>query len=87
MRNCQDTFETCKQSFISVFSICMTVPSRTTGISNWVGGCLLQVSSVLHIYFSGIFSKEILNKYLVICSKKQRVIKKALSKSFSWGIM
>ena len=26
MRNFQDTFETRKQSFISVFSICMTVP-------------------------------------------------------------
>ena len=26
MRNFQDTFETREQSFISVFSICMTVP-------------------------------------------------------------
>ena len=26
MWNFQDTFETCKQSFISAFSICMTVP-------------------------------------------------------------
>ena len=26
MRNFQDTFETCKQSFISVFSVCMTIP-------------------------------------------------------------
>ena len=26
MRNFQDTFETCQQSFISLFSICMTVP-------------------------------------------------------------
>ena len=26
MRNFQDTFETLKQSFISAFSICMTVP-------------------------------------------------------------
>ena len=26
MRNFQDTFETRKQSFINVFSICMTVP-------------------------------------------------------------
>ena len=26
MQNFQDTFETCKQSAISVFSICMTVP-------------------------------------------------------------
>ena len=26
MRNCQDTFKTRKQSFISVFSICMTAP-------------------------------------------------------------
>ena len=28
MRNFQDTFETRKRSFISVFSICMTVPLR-----------------------------------------------------------
>ena len=28
MRNFQDTFETCKRSFISAFSICMTVPSN-----------------------------------------------------------
>ena len=26
MRDFQDTFETCKRSFINVFSICMTVP-------------------------------------------------------------
>ena len=26
MQNFQDTFETRKQSFVSVFSICMTVP-------------------------------------------------------------
>ena len=29
MRNFQDTFETRKCSFISAFSICMTVPLRT----------------------------------------------------------
>ena len=28
MRNFQDTFESLKQSFISVFSICMTVPLK-----------------------------------------------------------
>ena len=28
MQNFQDTFGTCKQSFISVFSICMTVPKN-----------------------------------------------------------
>ena len=26
MQNFQDIFKTCKQSFISAFSICMTVP-------------------------------------------------------------
>ena len=33
MRNFQDTFETCKRSFVSAFSICITVtlkPSRTS---------------------------------------------------------
>ena len=29
MQNFQDNFETCKWSFISAFSICMTVPLRT----------------------------------------------------------
>ena len=30
MRNFQDTFETRKRSFISVFSICMALPLRWT---------------------------------------------------------
>ena len=30
MRNFQDTFKTRKQSFISAFSICMTIPSKAT---------------------------------------------------------
>ena len=30
MWNFQDTFETCKQSFISAFSICMTVSLKLT---------------------------------------------------------
>ena len=28
MRNFQDTFETCKRSFITAFSICMTIASQ-----------------------------------------------------------
>ena len=31
MRNFQDTFETLKRSFISLFSICMTVPLKKPG--------------------------------------------------------
>ena len=31
MRNFQDTFETRKRSFISAFSICMTVPLNIDG--------------------------------------------------------
>ena len=30
MRNFHDTFETSNQSFISVFSICMTVPLKSS---------------------------------------------------------
>ena len=30
MQNFQDTFETCKQSFTSAFSVCMTVPLTAT---------------------------------------------------------
>ena len=33
MRNFQDTFETRKRSFISAFSICITVPLKF----NWLG--------------------------------------------------
>ena len=33
IRNFQDTFETLKQSFISIFSICMTVSLRNTSVS------------------------------------------------------
>ena len=33
MRNFQDTFETRKRSFISVFSICMTAPLRVSSVS------------------------------------------------------
>ena len=29
MRNFEDVFKTCKRSFISAFSICMTVPLRS----------------------------------------------------------
>ena len=32
MRNFQDTFKTRKRSFISVFSICMTVPLRIPNV-------------------------------------------------------
>ena len=32
MQNFQDTFEACKQSFISAFSICMTVPLLTFSV-------------------------------------------------------
>ena len=31
MRSFQDTFETCKRSFISAFAICMTVPLSDKG--------------------------------------------------------
>ena len=34
MRNFQDTFETNKRSFISAFSICMTVPLRLVQCEN-----------------------------------------------------
>ena len=34
MRNFQDTFETRKRPFISVFSICMTVPLNKPNLSN-----------------------------------------------------
>ena len=37
MRNFQDTFETRKRSFVSAFSICMTVPLIQTSKMHEVG--------------------------------------------------
>ena len=34
-KNFQDTFETCKRSFISAFSICMTVLSNCCTLCNF----------------------------------------------------
>ena len=45
MRNFQETFETCKRSFYSAFSICMTVPLKNYGVTgnnlNWIQRPLL----------------------------------------------
>ena len=48
MRNVQDTFETRKRSFVSAFSICMTVPLKlvcecTSGIK----GIVMQIEKAL----------------------------------------
>ena len=66
MRNFQDTFETCKRSFIIAFSICMTVP-----LTNLI--FRLRFVTVPH------FSLKIFNKlktslearFLLICVKTE----------------
>ena len=45
MQNVQDIFETCKQSFISAFSICMTVP--LTEVSDPVTPLMAQNLAVI----------------------------------------
>ena len=44
MRNFQDTFETLKRSFISTFSICMTVPLMTS-FGNYKHGHFIRISA------------------------------------------
>ena len=39
MKNFQDIFETCKQSFISAFLICMTVPLSKYSTQNYLKNC------------------------------------------------
>ena len=51
MRNFKDTFKTCKRSFISVFSICMTVPSYcyfgfAVHLAYWTRKCSCNTSQV-----------------------------------------
>ena len=46
MQNFQETFETCKQSFISTFSVGMTVP-YITQTSIWIA--LLMLYLKLHL--------------------------------------
>ena len=50
MWNVQDTFETHRRSFISDFSICMTVPLLTVPLSNLLGESTMKLGTGL---FSG----------------------------------
>ena len=68
MRNFQDTFQTCKGSFISAFSICMTVP--LTSSENWHD---LSISFVkVSASFSGINSSMSSSKFLKIFTFSSR---------------
>ena len=61
-KNFQDTFETCKRSFISAFSICMTVLSNCCTLcnfdfalalaekKNWTGSNIIFVSVNSYVY-------------------------------------
>ena len=46
MQSFQNTFETCKRSFISVFSNCMTVPLKVTSTIRWAK--ILKISHLGH---------------------------------------
>ena len=52
MRNFQDTFETCKRSFISTFSICMTVPLI------WISRVFIKFYYVTNIFDLHTFENE-----------------------------
>ena len=47
MRNFQDTFETRKGSFVSDFSVCMTVPLNTRKKSNKLEQSTLEKTSFI----------------------------------------
>ena len=71
MQNFQGTFETCVQSFISAFSICMTVPFNPNlggifrGSFGGGGGCLnlvrimLEASNLARNYIPYVVSENI----------------------------
>ena len=60
MQNFQDTFETRKRSFISAFSICMTVPLKA-GWQKWMMFILLDVL-IAAKYLTLVISLKVLNK-------------------------
>ena len=60
MRNFQDTFETRKRSFISAFSICMTVPLNVS-LGNEFDK---KSSNSLLLYFSKYFSKYSIKRHV-----------------------
>ena len=65
MPNFQNTFELCKQSFVSAFSICMTV--NLINSMNWFVGTIFSTNIESMIFIVGrirttvvqIFSKEV----------------------------
>ena len=60
MQSSQDTFETLKRSFISVFSICMTLPLNDANV------LLVEYNP---IYFNIIEAVHIKLKYLILVGK------------------
>ena len=59
MRNFQDTFKTCKQSFIIAFSICMAVPLQKYWIKINKNGILLHIGSHFFESFSRYFIQSL----------------------------
>ena len=55
MRNFQDTFETRNRSFISAFSICMTVPL------NQIRHCLTGHNQIWHYFFIKKYERKYFN--------------------------
>ena len=60
MQSSQDTFETLKRSFISIFSICMTLPLNDANV------LLVEYNP---IYFNIIKAVQIKLKYLILVGK------------------
>ena len=53
MRNFQDTFETYKRTFISAFSVCMTVPLSSSFITDAYDN-MENILFLVFIYFSQV---------------------------------
>ena len=67
MRNFQDTFEACNQSFISAFSICTTVPLKTNKQDAVISLSQFKELGVVFIYLS--FQCYIIT-YIIFSEKK-----------------
>ena len=62
MRNFQGTFETPKQSFISAFSICMTVPLRFDMDTNKLNVKCLSIMIVICIKVARVVNLKLVFK-------------------------
>ena len=65
MQNFEDAFKTCKRSFITTFSVCMTVPlSKTFDDLEHLLKCITKVSDIVAVSETRIFKKTLLTSHI-----------------------